>query len=185
MAETALAVADGDDERRPDLYAIGLPATRDTSFSEEETITFLEKICEDWGEYEAGLAMGWSPAKIRRFLANSEHREIIWAIREADNESVERSIKATAKRGNPTAQKLWAYNKMSHRGWADRRSVRVEGEIDHNMVHSVKEALNEQTRALVEQHDVQGIAALQQAIGLGDPDEEDVIDAEVIDDVED
>ena len=168
--------------RAIDVAGLIEPSTRDHSFSEEETLLFLQRLSDGWGEYEAGLAapLGWSPARVRRFISDPYWAELIWAIHEADNESVERAIKNTAKRGNPASQKLWAFNKMQHRGWADKKSVKIEGEVDHAVVVAVKQALDEQTRELVEANSIEGIAALQEAIGLGDAPEEDIIDAEVV-----
>lgn len=70
---------------------------------------------------------------------------------------------------------------MQHRGWADRRNVKIEGTANIEIVASVKEALDDRTRQLVEANGTEGIAALQAAIGLGDAPEED--DDEIVDGV--
>lgn len=157
-----------------------VPADLD-GFPIDDALLFLDRLAQGWGENEAGLAkpLGWSPLKIRQFLAVNGVKELIWAIHEMDNESVERATRNTAKAGNPASQKLWLFNKAQHRGWADRKSIRVEGEIDHSVVVSVREALEQQTRELVETQSASGIAALQAAIGLHL--DEDVIEAELVD----
>lgn len=159
-----------------------VPADLD-GFPIDEATLFLQRLAEDWGELEAGLArpLGWSPLKVRRFLNVPGVKELVWALHEIDNESVERATKRTAEGGNPAAQKLWLFNKAAHRGWADRRTVRIDAEVDHNVVVSVREALEQQTRFLIEGSNAAGVAALQEAIGLAAYDEYDVIDAEVID----
>lgn len=150
-------------------------------FNFDDATLFLERIAAGWGEHEAGLArpLNWSQLKIRQFCALPGIQDLIFSIKEAENESVERAVLYTARRGNPASQKLWLFNRAPHRGWADRKTVKMEGEVDHNLVVSVKQALDEQTRELVASQDAAGIAALQQSIGLGMDD--DIIDAEVID----
>ena len=157
-----------------------VPADLD-GFPIDEAVTFLDRLAQDWGENEAGLArpLCWSPAKGRRFLKIDGISELVWAIHEMENESVERATLRTARSGNPAAQKLWLFNRAAHRGWADRRTVSVEGEIDHNVVVSVREALEAQTRQLTESSGTDGVAAPQAAMGLGV--DEDSIDAEVVD----
>lgn len=157
-----------------------VPADID-GFPIDEASLFLNRLAADWGENEAGLGkpLCWSPAKVRRFLNIDGIRDLVWAIKEMENESVERATLRTARSGNPAAQKLWLFNKAAHRGWADRRTVNVNGEIDHNVVVSVREALEQKTRQLVESGSTDGVAALQEAIGLTLDD--DVIEAEIID----
>jgi hypothetical protein len=155
----------------------------DDGFDQKKVNIYLERIAEGWGELQAGLAhpVGWSPAQIDRFLRLEGVADLIWAIREADNEAVERAVKETALRGNPVAQKLWLYNKAAHRGWVDRRHVEVTTQAQHEIVVSVKQALQEQTRELTTGYDEAGVAALQAALSLeDDPEDTDIVDAEIL-----
>ena len=192
-------VFDHDDERGnsrsllrkemfPDLSAMDLPSDRDKpadqqEFDDGEIYTFYDKIAKGYGVWEAGMStpLGWSRAQIERFVGDKDRADLLFALQERENDSVERAILRTAQGGNPTAQKLWAFNKMQHRGWADRRNVKIEGTANIEIVASVKEALDDRTRQLVEANGTEGIAALQAAIGLGDAPEED--DDEIVDGV--
>lgn len=180
------------EKQKPDFHSIGIPDDEDLppeqrEFDAEETLIFLQRLAEGWGEYQAAMAepLGWSPAMLKRFLSHPERAELIWAIHERDNEEVETAVRRMAVGGNPTAAKLWLLNKAAHRGWADRRTMRIEGTVNTETVLSVKLALEEATRAAIEQAGGDGaaaIAALQASIGLGDdPDGmDDVVDAELV-----
>lgn len=158
----------------------------DDGFDQRKVNIFLERIADGWGELLAGLAtpVGWSPAQIDQFMKLDGVAELIWAIRESENEAVEKAVRDTALRGNPAAQKLWLYNKAAHRGWADRRQVEVTTQAQHEIVVSVKQALHEQMGELtVAGQDENGIAALQAALRLeDDPDDKDIVDAVLVED---
>lgn len=156
----------------------------DGEFGTVETITFFEQLAQDYGPMEIGLALGWSPAKVKRFTTDPTRAELIEMIAEAQNESVERGIIRAARAGNSTAMKLWAFNKMSHRGWQDRRQISFTGQSQHEIVFSVKEALGEKMGEIA-QGGPEAIAALQAAFLEPDVpvEDDDIMDGEVIEDV--
>lgn len=151
-------------------------------FDADEMLKFFEQLAEDYGPMEIGLALGWSPAMVNRFTSDPDRAELIEMVQEAQNESVERGILRAARDGNSTAMKLWAYNRMSHRGWQDRRQVSIVGGSKHEIVLSVKEALADRIAAHGELGP-DGIRALQAA--YLEPDvpvsDDDIVDAEVVD----
>jgi len=146
----------------------------DREFPPEEQLQFYEAIAQDYGPIETGLSMGWSMAQIDRFLKHPERAAIMDMLQEAEFESVERAIKQHARSGNSTAMKLYAFCKMSHRGWVDRKEVSMVGQSRHEIVLSVRQALDESMRESVQLEGSKAIAALQ-AAALSD-----VVDAEVV-----
>ena len=162
---------------RPKLEAL-VPADPEQEFDEEETLDFMEKVAAGYGPTETGLSMGWSIAQIERFEKDPERAAIMEMLRDAEYESVERAIMEHAKAGNATAMKLYAFNKMQHRGWADRKEVSVSGQSSMEVVLSVRQALDETMRETVALGGADAIAALQR--GMLDRDD-DVVDAEIID----
>lgn len=163
---------------RPDLSAVML-ADGARDFQPDEVLKFFERLADGYGPTEIGLSLGWSDAMIKRFTSDPDRRQLIDLIQEAEFESLERAFKTHAKAGNSTAMKMVAYNLMGHRGWQDRRQVHVTGQQQHEIVVSVKAAIEERLTAVT---GAQGIAELQAAYLQVDEFEDDdgVIDAEVV-----
>lgn len=158
-----------------------LPPDGAREFDERDIMLFLEQLAEDYGPMEIGLSMGWSPAMVKRFVEDPERKALIDMITDAQHESVERAILRHARDGNSTAMKLYAYNKMSHRGWADRSEVRINHQGQQELVVTVRQALEEHTRELMSGNG--GVQALQM-LGELTPDsgsDDDVVDAELVD----
>lgn len=151
-----------------------VPVDSAREFDLDETRAFFERVAEDYGPWEVGLALGWSPAMIRRFLADPERQAILEALKERDLDSVERAVKTEARSGNMVAAKMVLYSHGAHRGWSDTRHVKVDTREQQEIVISVRAGLDEATRELVEAHGEDGVAALQQAYL------DDVIDADVV-----
>ena len=156
----------------------------DREFDVEDQIKFFEQLAEDYGPMEIGLSMGWSPAAVNRFISEPSRAELIDMIVEAQHESVERGILRCARTGNSTAMKLYAYNKMQHRGWADRSKLEITGKSQHEIVLSVSEAIETQMTAAVTARGSEAIAEIQAAylepdIPKHDADTE-IVDAEIV-----
>lgn len=165
-----------------DDLVLNLPPDGAREFDERDIMLFLEQLAEDYGPMEIGLSMGWSPAMVNRFVNDPERKTLIDMIVDAGHESVERAIKKHAKDGNATAMKLYAYNKMGHRGWADRSEVRINHQGQQELVVTVRKELEAKTRELMSGDN--GVAYLQQ-LGQLTPDEsshdeDDIVDAEVV-----
>lgn len=160
-----------------------LPPDPAREFDERDMMLFFEMLAEDYGPLEIGLSLGWSPAMVRRFTEHPERKEMIDMIIEAGHESVERAIKHHAIAGSSTAMKLWAYNRMAHRGWADRSEVRINHQGQQELVVTVRQQLEEKTRELMEGGG--GVETLQLLGGLtpdapGHDEDDDVIDGEIV-----
>jgi hypothetical protein len=160
-----------------------LPPDGAREFDEHDTMLFLEQLAEDFGPLEIGLSMGWTPAMVKRFMEDPERKALIDMITEAGNETVERAIKHHAIAGSSTAMKLWAFNKMNHRGWADRSEVRVNVQGQQEMVVTHRIALEEHTRELMSGDN--GVTVLQK-LGELTPDasaydDDDIVDGEIVD----
>lgn len=186
-------MADEDDEwaplssrTRPDFGAL-LTADDNEEFDLEDQTRFFELLAEDYGPMEIGLSMGWSPAAVKRFVTEPSRAELIEMVTEAQHESVERGIIRGARAANSTAMKLYAYNKMQHRGWADRSKLEITGKSQQEIVISVGEAISEKLRATVGLGGTEGVRALQAAFLEPDIPEHsaDIIDAEIVEPDED
>lgn len=116
------------------------PVNRDDA-EDDIRLRFVELIARGYGVYYAGLAVGWSEAKIKTMVADPEMSEIVHTIQEFHNDTVEYAILRNAQAGNSQAQKLWALAKMPERGWVEKKTHVIEGQARLDVVHSVKEAL--------------------------------------------
>lgn len=152
----------------------------DGEFSERDSLRFLSELAEGYGPDMIGLSLGWTPAKTKRFVGDPDRVEIIEAIREALNESVEHAILQHARDGNSTAMKLWAYNRMQHRGWADRREVRTQITSQAELVVSVRAGLQQAMGEMVAADGEDAIRRLQATflpeLEAGD----DIVDGEIV-----
>lgn len=156
---------------------VDLPEDPRREFDMEETRWIFEQVAEDKGVWEAGLSLGWSPAMIRRFLADPERQAILEALRERDLDSVERAVKREARNGNMVAAKMVLYSHGAHRGWSDTRHVKVDTREQQEIIISVRKGLQEQTTELVAQHGEAGVAAIQAAY----MNDADIVDADIVD----
>lgn len=159
---------------RPEFSGELILADRD--FSERDSLRFLSDLAEGYGPEMIGLSLGWLPAKTKRFVEDPARAEIITAIRESLNESVEHAILQHARTGNSTAMKLWAYNRMQHRGWADRREVRTQITSQAELVVSVRHGLQQAMGELVEASGEAAIRQIQEAF----LDDDDIEDGEIV-----
>jgi hypothetical protein len=147
----------------------------DHEFPPEEQLEFFEAILEDRGPIETGLSMGWSMAQIDRFLKHPERAAIMDMLQEAEYESMERAIKQGVRQLNSTCIKLYAFCKMGHRGWVDRKEVSVTGQTQHEIVISVREGLESKMRELVTGGGSDAVASLQAAML-----DSEIVDAELV-----
>jgi hypothetical protein len=147
-----------------------------------EVIEFLERIAQGDGPTVTGLALGWSPARTKRFMKNPEYAEIIDALQDARHENAERAIYHHMMLGNSTAMRLYAFCQMPHRGWVDRKHVNVVGHERREIVVSVQAALSEKLGEIAHRGD-EAVAAIHSAFLEPDiPVDDDIEDAEVISD---
>lgn len=187
MARAGDSSQDPDDwtparERMAPQFEVLVAEDPDREFDIEDQLKFFEELAQDYGPMEIGLSLGWSDAAVRRFCSEPSRAALIAQIQEAQHESVERGILRAARAGNSTAMKLYAYNKMADRGWADRSKLEITGRSQHEIVLSVKEALNERLAQAAELQGADGIRALQASFLEPDIPESDIVDAEIVED---
>lgn len=112
----------------------------------ERRHAFVERVARGFGVYMAGLAVGWSEAQIRQVMNEPEMVDIVNVVQEFHNDTVEYAILRSAQAGNVMAQKMYALAKMPERGWVEKRTHVIEGQARVDVVHSVKQALQEHLR---------------------------------------
>jgi hypothetical protein len=127
-----------------------------TEREQRETFTFLEEIRVGTGPINAGVAVGWSPAKVRRLLNDPDFAELVSTAKERLHEDIEATVYRLAKNGHVKAIQMVLYNERSEK-WKDVRHINVQqhSTLDIGVVESVKTAARELLRE-------QGVAALQQ-----------------------
>lgn len=132
----------------------------------EECTRFLELIRSGVGPLNAGLEVGWSPAKTRRMLKQPDFAELVSDANDQLDENIQGALARAAQNGNMTAIQMWLYNRRPEE-WRDVKRIEVHNqtEISIGVVASVKQAAAE----LLREH---GPRALQPG---------GMIDAEVID----
>src|SRR3954470_11349202 len=133
---------------------------------------FIEQIACGVAPVNAGIAVGWSPAHVRKLMKDEEFLDIIRGAQERANGTVEESLFNRAVAGNVAAMQMWLFNREPDR-WRDikRIEVRSEHRVTVAAVESVKSGVLELLRE-------QGVGAMQ-ALNSGE-----IIDAEVVDDVD-
>lgn len=120
-----------------------------------ETVVFLEDVLTGTGPLNAAIAVGWSPAKLKRLMKDPEFAEMVDFTLERRLESVEKVLWELARGGHFKSIQMVLYNKRSEE-WRDVRHIQVErhDQLDVGVVISVKQAALEVLRE-------RGVAALQ------------------------
>ena len=144
-----------DDDREIDwgLEPVDPVSTQALELMEKQQ--FLELLLDGKGPFPAGLELCWSPAKIKRMLADPEIMDLMRFIDLHMDQSVQYALYRAAMGGNVTAQQIWLFNRQSDK-WKDTKRVVHEGEvkIGAEVVHSVRQV----ALGLLESH---GTKALQ------------------------
>ena len=128
---------------------------------------FLELIADGVGPISAGIEVGWSPAKTKRMMKDTEFAELVSFAQDQTIESVEKAMVDQAKKGNVRAGQFFLLNRAPDR-WRDVKHIQVDQntQLDVGVIVGVKEGVLEALRA-------GGIKSLQPA--------RDVIEADVVD----
>ena len=180
MSDTLPSDVEADDlpivRTRPLVPSVDYPEDPTREFDAEEVNAFFSKAVEGYGPWEIGLELGWSPALIKRFLGNPVFAEYMDAIKQGRIDSWERALDRGIREGNQTLIRYGLNTQARDRGYSDTRRVQVDTRAQQEIVISVREGLDEKTRALVEQHGEAGIAALQAAFD----EDDDIVDGEVV-----
>lgn len=111
----------------------------------EQIEEFLNLTMEGEGPINAGIMVGWSPARTQRKLRNdTQFAELVALAEQRVLESIETVVIKLAKAGNMKAIQMVLYNRRSDR-WRDVRhlEVRRHDEIEATVVLSVGEAMRQ------------------------------------------
>lgn len=153
-------------------------------FDVEDQLKFFELLAEGYGPNKIGLSLGWSPAQVKRFTRHPDRQELMTMVEEAKHEDAERAIYLGTLERNATAMKLWAFCKMRHRGWSNQSQVEIVGKSQHEIVLSVREALDAKIGKAIAEGGTEAVAALQAGFltpdGPAHDDDDDIVDAEVL-----
>lgn len=103
---------------------------------------FIDKVSCGTSEFNAGIEVGWTPAKIRTMTADPDFRELVTFARELADGNVEGTLYRLARiKGNMAAIQMWLFNRRPDR-WKDvkRIEVHTDATVHIGVVHSVKAA---------------------------------------------
>ena len=134
---------------------------------------FLICLADGIPEDLAGYEVNWTPAKVRRVLAEPDFAEMVDAAKSRADGTIEAALHKLGRNGNLGAIQMWLYNRNPER-WKDVRRIEVKNELNVNLslVASTKQAVLEMLREV-------GPAALQPSYD----DDDGIIDIEeVVDD---
>lgn len=144
------------------------------TFTERDAAKFevwADALARGIGPLEAGAQVNWSPAKVRRLLADPDIANFIVDIEDMKDERIEHRLFQGADAGNATLILAWLYNRRPDR-WKDVKRIVTETHVtaDYTVVVNMREALGGMLRE-------NGVAALQPGGAL-----DEIIDAEVVSD---
>jgi hypothetical protein len=142
-----------------------------------ETLEFLHWVSKGRGPLNAALAVGWSPRFLTDQMKVQDFVELYDEARLRLIESVEEQAYAAALRGNITAIQLVLYCQANDKGWrppTQRLSVTQQSQVRVELVEATKAAAVELMRS-------HGVEALQIGGPLDDLDDEEIVDAELVD----
>jgi hypothetical protein len=73
---------------------------------------FIDKVSCGTSEFNAGIEVGWTPAKIRTMTADPDFRELVTFARELADGNVEGTLYRLAhEKGNMAAIQMWLFNR--------------------------------------------------------------------------
>ena len=101
---------------------------------------FIDKVSCGTSEFNAGIEVGWTPAKIRTMTADPDFRELVTFARELADGNVEGTLYRLARiKGNMAAIQMWLFNRRPDR-WKDVKRIEVHADstVRVEAVHSVK-----------------------------------------------
>ena len=145
----------------------------------DEVMELLEKVRQGTPVELAGLEIGWLPAKTRSVIARLDLGELIAEAAQLADDSVVRALYRKAQSGNMTAIQMVLMNRRP-REWRDVRKVEITGNVTVSTAEQIELDMARVRAILAEV----GPEALQpggaiERLVAGD---DDVIDAEVVDD---
>lgn len=151
--------------------ATALVLSPDESMQLEEFLTLVAGGRN--GMLTAGLAVGWTPKRLREITADADIAELIGYAVEQKIEYVEDKLFSLIEKESFPAIQMFLYCQGAHRGWRppqQRVAVDHQGKVAIERVNAVRQA----AIALMESH---GPAALAVGGAL-----DDIVDADVVTD---
>jgi hypothetical protein len=108
---------------------------------------FLTSIQDGTGLLNSAIAVGWSPAKLRRLQKDTEFTEMVDVARECRLEGYEKTLHDLAAGGHFRALQMVLFNERSER-WKDVRHIQMtqSTQLDVGIVVSVKQSALELLR---------------------------------------
>lgn len=124
----------------------------------DEVLEFFSLVQGGAGVLTSAFAMGWTPHKLKKLMADPSFRDMMTEATTQQVETVEEKLYDLARRGNMRAIEMFLYNRSPDRWSPPTQRVKVEStkKIQVEIVDSAVEA----ARQLIQMPGA--IAALQQ-----------------------
>lgn len=133
---------------------------------------FLEYVRGGEGELNAGIAVGWTPRQVRKYLKDDEFAALVREQKDRRIESIEKVVFDKALEGTRWAVEMALFCQAADRGWRPpttkidvTRTHKVEGQVVVSVVEGLRQAMASGG----------DLAALQPGGPLGE-----IVDAEVV-----
>lgn len=122
---------------------------------------FLELVAHGVHPVNAGIQVGWTPAKTKAMMRDAEFADLVSGATDRANATIEEALYVKAASGNVSAIQMWLFNREPER-WRDvkRIEVRSDHRVQIGLVESVKTGVLELLNA-------NGVEAMQ-ALGTGE-----------------
>lgn len=124
----------------------------------DEVLEFFQLVQDGAGQLTSAFAVGWTPNKLKKLLADESFRQMMMEAVTQQVETVEEKLFDLARRGNMRAVEMFLYNRSPDRWSPPTQRVKVEStrRIQVEIVESAVEAARQLIR------EPGAIAALQQ-----------------------
>jgi len=118
--------------------------------------TFLTRVADGIGLYNAGAEVGWSPRVVDDKMRDADVLEMVRDAQTMTIEDIEAAVIRRAKRGNVQAAAMVLYSQAADRGWRPPQT-RVAISTVSKVQVEVVEAARQTVTALLESHDVKAL----------------------------
>lgn len=129
-----------------------------------QRLEFVELLREGTGELNAAVIVGWSPAELRKVMADTEFAMLCEEARERTLEDIEKIVIDKARAGMRWACEMVLYTKGKHRGWippTHKVDINSRTEVEHRVVITAVESIRQLMAEGVDPADLQKFAAIE------------------------
>lgn len=84
----------------------------------EARVKFLDKVLRGVGHLTAAAAVGWSPSRLEREMADADFADAVSIAEEMKDELIEQTVFEKAQQGNVSLLTMWLYNRRPGK-WKD------------------------------------------------------------------